>query len=655
MELRLRRSTAAPWPRAAIVVATLVGALALTGGCSVRGARGYRIAKDGGIPSASRAGVYYSLPRTVVVVDVSVRRDAVSLTSLGRRVADAEAAVRGKGGTVASLESERLKNIDRFVSAERARAALEPTRVEAQGRKESAERKQKAIAAEIAKMNPTPTSDEDKKELELAKKSNEEAKGALEAAKGALAELQSETDKLDAAVASALVDLRSPTIRSADADWSRTNLGVDLGEMRAKEIAGPKYRLVEAKIASRAEPDEAQTFFLDLDGSATEDRELTLGLSELGLLTGAHAKVDDKTGATVVSIAQAVAKVGVAGLKFAGAALAGATPRTTAESERFSSSIPPDALAFAARLEEIRAARLEFVKEKQGSISAEAAKAVHEAFEVEERRIISQFVESETKIWTLRYEARPDGVGTCATSCGPSFSRELFDLSDLDGVEPKDPAVRRALAGAFNAAANKSKRTAPKKTDGKANGGTADDSGTSTRPDPTIVPVRLRVEYDPASQPPERVGRAATELGADERGIHYRVPALGVVRILSGDGADERELASARVAVAQWGAVAALPARLRGSGFSYDVEIHEAVGAIKKVEMKSTATKAGETATGTAGALESLMGGISDYEKARKAADKEPTELELLESERKILEEMKKIKDLKDYLGIKDE
>ena len=129
--------------------------------------------------------------------------------------------------------------------------------------------------------------------------------------------------------------------------------------------------------------------------------------------------------------------------------------------------------------------------------------------------------------------------------------------------------------------------------------------------------------------------------GSDQ-GFYYRVPAVARVRFSQG----QTTLADDELIIAQYGIVAALP-RQSTYQTKYTVKLDPDTGALEQLIAESEAVDKSLVSDAFAG-----VQAVLEAEKERDAAK---DELALLERERKILEEHKKIRDFKRELGESDE
>jgi hypothetical protein len=146
---------------------------------------------------------------------------------------------------------------------------------------------------------------------------------------------------------------------------------------------------------------------------------------------------------------------------------------------------------------------------------------------------------------------------------------------------------------------------------------------------------------------------ASQRVSSGSAGFFYRVPAPAVVEVLAGNETKSR----LDGLVAQHGVVAALPGPddLRGALQKVEMSLYASTGALQKFG-SSVAGPDAAAITTAAGGVEKIL----DAEAARRkaaaaaaaAAAAETDELALLERERKLLEERKKIEDLRKALGI---
>lgn len=137
-------------------------------------------------------------------------------------------------------------------------------------------------------------------------------------------------------------------------------------------------------------------------------------------------------------------------------------------------------------------------------------------------------------------------------------------------------------------------------------------------------------------------GVHAAHDASEEQGFYYRIPAVAQVRV-------ERMtevIAERDLVVAQLGFVAALP-KQRTYQTQYKITLDPETGALKTLESSSDSVDPG-LITGTGDAVAAALSRRAEAEKAEAAAQ---DELALLERERKILDETKKIRDLKKELG----
>lgn len=133
-----------------------------------------------------------------------------------------------------------------------------------------------------------------------------------------------------------------------------------------------------------------------------------------------------------------------------------------------------------------------------------------------------------------------------------------------------------------------------------------------------------------------------------DRGFYYRVPGRAIAFVYQEGAAagSKDELGRAPLSIAQFGEVVSLPASAGGRKTKYSLDLYESSGGLKNFVMGSSAliekTNV-EDLTGAAGTAIDAAG-------ERKKAKAPKSELDQLKQQREILEEKKKIQDLKKAL-----
>lgn len=420
--------------------------------------------------------------------------------------------------------------------------------------------------------------------------------------------LQEQSTQLQAQ-SDALKSLMDPKDANDVGGWSLRLLGIDLTAL----IGGrTTFAVKDAAIATRAEADPGQVFHVALDGGALEERSMSLLMTELGLLSGAKFEVIDKTPEVAVKVIKTVGSL-------VGTIIKGSVAAVSADDRikgvEGATALPLRALDLAAALSKLREDRAEFLKASKGDgltdVNKDTWLEVLAEYKRREADILDQFRTTEKVEGKVVVEWRP---AECE-GCGRVLP--ILRVSKTKGLQGLVPGVD--IPEEF--------------------------AGTAT--DARILGLHL--EIDPSEQMVAAI--PSTPSGPPgERSLHYRIPAVARVRIGWMDGAAPvTPLASELVSIAQLGAVGALPGRLSGSGLAYDAEVYTALGALKKVEVKTkAATGAGDVAEAVGGAVEAGL----KADAARTNALREPSNLTQLETYRKELEEQKKIRDLENELGI---
>ncbi len=457
--------------------------------------------------------------------------------------------------------------------------------------------------------------------LEDAKEKVKKAAKALES----LDPKASETDKAEKqkkyaealkAQSDALKELLEGTSEDKDVGgWSLRQLGIDLTAL----IGGrTRFAIQEAKLGMRAEADPKQVFHVALDGGALEERSMTLLMSELGLLSGAKFEVTDKTPEVAVKVIKSAGSL--VGTIIKGAVAPAAKSQAVKDVDGHA-VLPVRALELAQWLATLHEERRAFLKASSGSNLTDVSKdtwlEVLAEYKRREADILEQFRTTEKVEGTIVVEWRPSECEGCGRVLPILWFSETKGLQALlPGVD-----VPQELA----------------------------DAGHPGVPSKDAKPIGLQLEIDPREQMAASIPSEPAGLPG-ERSLHYRIPAVARVRIGEMKGSIlSAPLASELVSVAQLGVVGALPTRVSGSGLTYDAEIYSALGALKKVEIRTkAATGAGDVAEAVGGAVETGL----KADAARTNALREPSNLTQLETYRKELEEQKKIRDLENELGI---
>lgn len=571
----------------------LASVVLVAAGCAVRAPSVTRVTEPGSsqIATIGRSGIYYALPRTVLRISVPFERTKTALTDLGKAVVAAESAA-----AIARDELDRTPETD-----PNARKRL---------------------------LDPTVRASAAQKPAELAR-------AALVPAAGAIEKADPSTPSFNA--------LRA--LLHDDETWSERVLGVPLADVEE----GVEYALAKGtSIEATAEADPDNVYFVELDGGPLQEQSVKLQLSKLGLLTSAASSTKDTTSdvvkavvGTVAQVAGSVIGLGAAGL--AAPAIHGVAPADRQKMQ--TSTIPAAAQRLGDELTTLRTARVSLLAPERSITGIEAATVGKMLDEIDARveEILAAFVTETTLAWTCVCEVRPAGA-PCAFGAVPESA--LLRWSPSTGVVAMDRAEiglkAVAVPPAFAAA------------------------WPSGQPPADANTLSLSTELAP-DQFCDRVRQSQPLLAPERRSIHYRVPKVAVIRVLqrpvpaapqpearpSSGAKPPVEVAWERVQVAQLGAVASLPAVVEGSGYDYSTEFYEALGALQSVSLQKTAVEAAGAVTAVGEAASGLIDAEAEVKKARVAARRKPTEVEVLETRKQTLELELEILELEEKLNQK--
>jgi hypothetical protein len=348
-----------------------------------------------------------------------------------------------------------------------------------------------------------------------------------------------------------------------------------------------EYTIGRTTIASTTEmtADPTSVFLVEVDAGAMHDRSTVMELTEAGVLTSANTKDENRTFDFLVQSFQAVAGVVKPFIPFAGAA----------------TKTPPPSEAQAQpevdRLRALRAARLNLLTSSNPAWPAETFKAMLAEYDRQEREILSLFLGSEeSTIWTGRYTLLPLAL---------PFRERLLRLSPVNGVS--DAAYGALVPPQF---LNRS---------------------------PAGDEVDMMIEIDTLKgQMATVVADAAPGSSQADHGFYYRVPAQGRFVVKKEKGGVADALYASPVFLSQFGATLSLPRDVGSVGSRIDFSLHPS-GALRKIDVSGSGTPGSSSMEKLGTAAADLASTIQEH----------TDELNILKREREILEESKKIRELK--------
>lgn len=383
-----------------------------------------------------------------------------------------------------------------------------------------------------------------------------------------------------------------------------------------------KFKIEKVDLALAPEPDPSQVFAILVENRQLQKRLLGVELSEAGLLTSGKTEAESQV-AQYASAAFAAA-AGIAGKVITlGAPAPGATAAT-----------PPSLLDYCKEAkDEVVRVRSDLAKiisptgiTVLGGTPKETIEYMIAQLKAREEILLAPLtgertVKLATAICTFRPDTRYDAASMELKNFRKAQSQQLFQFSATSGVLPTSPDCQ-----------------VPKEILADGCAGACEN-------------YRLEVT---ASE-----GSLASQVAASQRvasgssGFFYRVPAPAVVEVLAGDETKSR----LDGLIAQHGVVASLPGPddLRGALQKVEMNLYSSTGALQKFG-SSVAGPDAAALTTAAGGVETILDAEAARRKAAAAATAAAVaatdELALLERERKLLEERKKIEDLRKALGI---
>jgi hypothetical protein len=390
-------------------------------------------------------------------------------------------------------------------------------------------------------------------------------------------------------------------------------------------LSQPKvtFKLGDIGVSTEAEPDPDQLYFIKLDGGIFEKRNMEVTYSPGGVISEYSASSEDKKGEFILKTATAVLGAVTQTKKMTHAIDKGKkVDNTVIETVKECTGEPPidyqglviqaaTALNYLKSYSDLR------VDELKGFSSAESSK------ESLEFRLKELDASRDTALAMVKTQKKPE-IKAYSLSLLPSCSggicpAEILKTS-LAVFSNKCGLYTNAKVGALMYQSDIPKT--PK---------TLNECGKGS-------PITLTLNKPPhlsgANADPSRFEHLKNP--DKKRGMHYRVPMTVRTTVSKND----EEILVKDMAIAQFGAVASLPAETGSSNVSYKVTLDPVTGMLLKVSLTS------ESANTSAG--KDIIDPISNYLAAKKESKDEITKLEREEA---ILKLKKSIKELKQAVG----
>lgn len=366
-------------------------------------------------------------------------------------------------------------------------------------------------------------------------------------------------------------------------------------------------------LAVLAEPDPDQIFRADLSSSLFIKRKIELNYGPMGVLQSATSLAQDRT----LDYAASMVKLFAASAKLAWVPTVDAVPAACWEIVK---SIDEDRTYLQKLAEKVQA----------GDISKSEAEWFKSELQSRIDKALIKFVKLAETVATVSCLARPKADSPCQGA----QTLKLLALQSQDGLSPLGDADCLIPGAVLSEAA----------------------LGEGMR---FTLSVETQVDQLEEKLAAAKLHKAHDD--DDKQGFYYRIPAMARVSLRGMElkknektGILEAQVSSSKqvlfsrdVVVAQLGIVAALPS-LHAYQTQYTITLDPMTGGLQKLTSESEAPDPKLIGT-LESALDEELKARADAKKAAVAAT---DELALLERERKLLEEQKKIRDLKKDLGV---
>ena len=314
------------------------------------------------------------------------------------------------------------------------------------------------------------------------------------------------------------------------------------------KISTKSFKLGAPEFKTQGEPDPNQVYLVEIRSGWTQDRELLMELSEMGLLTVGDSHGYDRTAEFVVTSIEAVAKTVAATIGVGG----GVKTTLAPSAHQLQLVRAAQAKNIADEIAGVRGRRLDLISGRTGGlveVAPDVLTRLLAELDKTEEELMANFWSKSTKAAKIVYSCTPKASDT---------EQILFYLDAENGVYPEvsddGPVVFIPDEGSFRA------------------------------PNRSGKPVKLSVRRQPDQQFPQIVKDA--RVGAQfttEHGFRYRIPALAEAEVTL----DGKPLGQTRTLIAQFGVVDCLPAGLRSIDSRIVAKFYEASGALKSVEVKT--------------------------------------------------------------------
>jgi len=405
--------------------------------------------------------------------------------------------------------------------------------------------------------------------------------------------------------------IQTTTVKGSLADCAKACLGTDDAIM-AKEIT---YRIGDPILSYSSRADEDHVYMVAVKGGPFENRDIELELSSKGLLTSAVSSVEDKSidiAIQTVKTAASVASVFISG-GAAASSVAGVSKSLSTSSylngylyrpqivERFAEPQKSPCASCDPRAEEVLQALVDLRESRRklitggsdAEISKEALETMLKAIDVEEGKLVAEFMGTKTeKIWSAYFEIAPKDW---------KESHKLLAYGTKTGVSVEKKHALNTEPAAFSG------------------------SGHTTS-------VVLSIETDDYQM------AATVEKGYKPKpgvkGYYYRVPGSGTIRVHYGD---QLKLTETKP-IAQYGTIAALPVStgsLRKS--TYTLSLDPESGALTKLKASSQALDPATIAQ--AGEAAKAWAEVYQAQQAAKAAERQAEQQRREEIINRLLEQ----------------
>ncbi len=332
------------------------------------------------------------------------------------------------------------------------------------------------------------------------------------------------------------------------------------------------------------EPDPEQCYFIRLKGDATQNRNLTLALNNMGVLTEGGSQVQDKKLELAMATIEAAARIGASS-----AGLAIREQIASPPPDELKAVAEAEALALRTELGQIQTERHRWVIDNP-IVKPAVLSAALNAFDAREAQIIASFLQVKSQTFAVVFEIRPTMDGTINSENGrrPAvWKNTLLTLDRSNGVSYWVQGAKDDIVGPMALPAALFKKTEPnqEKPCDKTNSvvETVPDKGSAADGERTSIQMSLtkNAAYELRSRPPAKVKQPS--------GFVYRIPGAVDVRISSFDkNVLKQHFIYRTMQIPQVGYIAALP---RDAGLSPEhrvaIALYEKTGALKSIEVES--------------------------------------------------------------------